>query len=66
MTEVLVRHHATFHAMVESKMAAVGHVENRPAVLIRGWHNTRFYLKDLKNIIIIKKIIIIIIIIPGV
>jgi len=38
MTEVLVRHHATFHAMVESKMAAVGHVENLTAFLIRGWH----------------------------
>jgi len=25
MTEVLVRHHATFQAMVESKMAAVGY-----------------------------------------
>ena len=37
MTEVLVRHNATFHAMVESKMAAVGHVENLTAVLIRGW-----------------------------
>jgi len=38
MTEVLVRHHATYHAMVESKMAAVGHVENLTAVLTRGWH----------------------------
>ena len=38
MTEVLVRHHATFQALVKSKMAAVGHVENLTAVLIRRWH----------------------------
>jgi len=38
MTEVLFRHHAMFHAMIESKMAAVGRVENLTAVLIRGWH----------------------------
>ena len=26
MTEVLVRHHATFYSMVKSKMAFVGHI----------------------------------------
>jgi len=26
MTEVLVRHHATFYSMVKSRMASVGHI----------------------------------------
>jgi len=45
MAEVLVGHHATFYAMVESKMAAVGHVENLTAILFEGGvctFNTRF------------------------
>ena len=51
MTEVLIRHHAAFHAMVESKMAAVGHVENLTAVLIRRWHMYSYVLLTLDFIL---------------
>lgn len=52
MTEVLVRHHATFYAMVESNTAAVGHVENLTFLLLRVY--THVIRQNLLNVVCIE------------